>query len=402
MYKRNRLQDSDWSNLQSSGRSMPLGVTDPPFMVSRTQNYNLTGRSVSSTMVGADYGGPGANMLGGVYGTSQDTRPEHYIACHDSVRMMPRVNTEGHDAVHEPKTSQYDPTTDVPMSRSSLIPPPLGPPPRRPRNIQDERHSMIPGHDRLSSWTFIHGAGVDRLQEPNNGPCALDWQELIHYQLTDGLFHLGKILENRMIQHFCHGTQKALGHCLEQRMKGPIMDATGKLHMAELVVDTVMALAYIRSHFHSHRALWDLLVQKAERRLASLRNPGEWARPDWLSAMADPAVAHAHYGHCLQPGDEDPGGKCSPGSGGCDICDSQGKERMSSAKPNDGFRECSVSGCDVNVDDWGVFWAHAVEKGYIDSSCETSRNRWSQDEAHTRAQGQKARLNREPHQVDAV
>lgn len=393
----NRLQASDGSSSGFSGQFTPLRPTSHLIRSQTQQSITLTAQSSGSSMVGDSYGGPSSNMLIRAYGTSQDTRPELYSTYHELIKRIPRVNTEGPKAVRDLKTYQDDPGPNSMMSCSSSIPPPLRPPPRRPRNQLYKIHSMIAGHDESSSLTSIHSSGVERLQEPNNGPCALDWQELIRYQRADGLFHLGKILENRMIQHFCHGTQKALGHYLEQRMKGPIMDATGKVQMVELVVDTVMALAYIRSHFHSHRALWDLLVQKAERRLASLLNSGEWATPDWLTAMADSAVAHAHYGHCLQPGDEGPGERCSPGNGGCDICDSQGKERMSSAKPSDGFRECSVSGCDVNVDDWGVFWSHAVEKGHIDSSCETARNRWSQNEAHTRAQGQKAGLNREPH-----
>lgn len=213
---------------------------------------------------------------------------------------------------------------------------------------------------------------------------AISWQEIVRGQHADGLFHLEKRLRHDMVQHFCHGTRQVLERWLVECVKRPLTDVGEESEAMRLLVDTVMALAYIRSHFYSHRALWDLLVQKAERRLASLLNPGKFTGPDGLSAMADSAVAHAHYGRCSQPGDEGSGGKCSSGSDRCDICDSQSNERMSSAKPNDGFIRCSVSGCDVNVDDWGVFWAHAVEKGHIDSSCETARNRWSQSEAQKR------------------
>lgn len=376
----NGLQASDWSSSQFSGQFMPLGLPWASFMVPRTQHYNLLGRSDSSTMVGNGYGGPNANMLSSGYVTSQDTRVEHfYPNYHDSTQMTARVNTEEPDAIHEPKTYHYNPTPHAMMSRSSLISQPLGPPPRRLRRVQ--AYCTIPGHDESSSWTFIHGAGGERSQKPTNDPCALDWQELIRYQRADGLFHLEKILEHRMIQHFCHGTQKALGRCLEQRMKEPITDATEKVQMAELIVDTVMALAYIRSHFHSQRALWDLLAQKAQGKLASLLEPGHWERPGGLAAIADSALAHAHYGRCSQGSDKDAWCIHNSKNSICGVCNSESGECPSAVTPNDEFGKCSAIGCDVSVDKWDEFWAHAVEQGHICSSCETARSRYSEASA---------------------
>lgn len=256
-----------------------------------------------------------------------------------------------------------------------------------PKLIREERFAVAAGSVPTYRGNYVGPLYTNKRRNSSDvhfgDQYAISWQEIIRGQHADGLFHLGKRLGHCMVQHFCHGTRQVLERWLMERVKRPLTVVGEESEAMGLLVDTVMALAYIRSHFYSQRALWDLLVQKAERRLASLLNPGEWSRPDELSAMADSAVAHAHYGRCSQPGDEVPGWKCSPGSGRCGICDSQGKERMSSAKPKDGLRKCSVSGCDVNVGDWGVFWAHAVEKGHIDSSCETARNRWSQSEAQT-------------------
>lgn len=210
---------------------------------------------------------------------------------------------------------------------------------------------------------------------------AISWQEIVRGQHADGLFHLEKRLSHCIVQHFCHGTRQVLERWLVGRVKRPLTDVGEESEAMGLLVDTVMALAYIRSHFYSHRALWDLLVQKAERKLPSLLNPGEWARPDGLSAMADTAIAHAHYGRCSQGDNEGLGWKDGPDSGHCGVCDSQDKVRMSSAKLNNGVEKCSVLGCDMYVGEWGVFWAHAVEKGHIDSSCEIARNRWRQSEA---------------------
>lgn len=216
------------------------------------------------------------------------------------------------------------------------------------------------------------------------GQYAISWQEIVRGQHADGLFHLETSLRQYLVQHFCHGTRQALELWLMERVKRPLTDIGEESEAMGLLVDTVMALAYIRSHFYPQRALWDLLVQKAERRLASLLKPGEWERPDGLSTMVDSAVAHAHYGRCSQGDYGGPGWKDSPGSGCCGVCNSQGKARISSGKRDDGFRQCLVSGCDVNLDDWGVFWAHAVEKGHIESSCETAKNRWKQSEAQIR------------------
>lgn len=262
-------------------------------------------------------------------------------------------------------------------SRSNSIPPKSGELAELYTTILSSESSTA--HRYVESWDTKIRRTSDFMQLEDQ--YAITWQEIVRGQHADGLFHLEKRLSHCVIQHFCHGTRQVLERWLMERVKRPLTDVGEESEAMALLVDTVMALAYIRSHFYSHRALWDLLVQKAERRLASLLNPGEWARPDGLSAMADSAVAHAHYGRCSQPGDEGPGWQGSPGSGRCGVCDSQGKGRSSSVKPNDEFRKCSVSGCDVNVDDWGVFWAHAVEKGHIDSSCETARNRWSQSEA---------------------
>lgn len=184
----------------------------------------------------------------------------------------------------------------------------------------------------------------------NKDQYAINWQEIVRGQRADGLFHLEKRLSHCMVQHFCHGTRQLLERWLMERVKRPLTDVGEESEAMRLLVETVMALAYIRTHFYSQRALWDLLVQKAEGRLASFLNPGEWTRSDGLSATAESAVAHANYGRSSQGGDEGPGRKFSPGSGLCDVCDSQGEQRMSSAKPNDGLDKCSVSGCDVNMD----------------------------------------------------
>ncbi|POS78619.1 hypothetical protein DHEL01_v202995 [Diaporthe helianthi] len=67
-----------------------------------------------------------------------------------------------------------------------------------------------------------------------------------------------------------------------------------------LLVGTVLALAYLRAHFYHERALWELLVQKAEGSITSRLDPGQWDRPDGVSALADSVLAHAHYGRRSQ------------------------------------------------------------------------------------------------------
>lgn len=198
---------------------------------------------------------------------------------------------------------------------------------------------------------------------------AITWQAVIRCQRADGLFSLEKRLGYDMAQHFCHGTRRALRGWLVKHMERPV--AVWQL------VDTVLALAYIRSHFYSQRGLWDLLVKKAEGTLASYLTLGALAEPDGVSAMADSALAHAHYGRWSQRSGQGSWWTHDPSSGRCGVYNPQRGEWPSSATHDDEFEKCSVSRCDVSVGKWDEFWAHAVEQGHIYSSCEAASIRYS-------------------------
>lgn len=198
---------------------------------------------------------------------------------------------------------------------------------------------------------------------------AINWQAVIRCQRADGLFSLEKRLGYYMAQHFCHGTRRALRGWLVKHVEGPVA--------VWLLVDTVLALAYIRSHFYSQRGLWDLLVKKAEGTIASHLTLGAWAEPDGVSAMADSALAHAHYGRWSQRSGQGAWWTNGPNSGRCGVCNPQREEWLSSVTHDDGLEKCSVSRCDVSVGKWDEFWAHALEKGHIYSSCEAASIRYS-------------------------
>lgn len=249
------------------------------------------------------------------------------------------------------------------------------------------------------------GSNMSHGGESLPGTSTVYWEEVIRAQRANGLFHIEKSLGHRIAKHFCHGTRQALGRLLAQHMKEPIADAAGKGGTMELLVDTVMALAYIRSHFFSQRALWDILVKKAERRLASLLTTGESARPDGLAAMADSALAHAHYGRCSQGSDKEPWWESSAGCGRCGVCDSQSEELRSSAKHDDGIEKCQVPGCDLSVGEWDAFWVHAVEQGHLISSCEAARNRYREaaeanEDVHTPQTNNEGQEGQEYQQVE--
>lgn len=210
---------------------------------------------------------------------------------------------------------------------------------------------------------------------------AINLQEVIRCQQADGLFSLEKRLGDHMAQHFCHSTRRALRDWLTKHVERPVA--------VWLLVDTVLALAYIRSHFYLQRGSWDLLVKKAEGTLASHLTLAACAEPDGLSAMADSALAHAHYGRCSQRSGQASWRIHDPGSGRCGVCNPQSEEWPSAFRPDDASEKCSVSGCDVSVGEWEKFWAHAVEQGHIYSSCEAARSRY--DEATAKAGGQSAR-----------
>lgn len=202
-----------------------------------------------------------------------------------------------------------------------------------------------------------------------NDARAINWQAVIRCQRADGLFSLEKRVGYYMAQHFCHGTRRALRGWLMKHMERPVA--------VWLLVDTVLALAYIRSHFYSQRGLWDLLVKKAEGTLASHLTLGAWAEPDGVSAIADSALAHAHYGRWSQRSGQGSWWTHGPSSSRCGVCNPQREEWLSSVTHDDGFEKCSVSRCDVSVGKWDEFWAHAVEKGHIYSSCEAASIRYS-------------------------
>lgn len=232
---------------------------------------------------------------------------------------------------------------------------------------------------------------------------VIDWQEVIRCQRADGLFNLEKGLGDRMAQHFCHGTRLALKGLLMKRVETPVADDAEESGDVRLLVDTVMALAYIRSHFYSQRGLWDLLVQKAEGRLASHLSSGEWAEPEGLSAMADSALAHAHYGRCSQGSAESVAWIHNADSVRCGVCIPHNKEWPSSVMHDDEFGKCSVPGCDVSVGKWNEFWVHAVEQGHIYSTCEASRSRYSEATAKVKGgnvSGEVQRAQREVVQED--
>ncbi|KAK7697965.1 hypothetical protein SLS64_013052 [Diaporthe eres] len=222
-----------------------------------------------------------------------------------------------------------------------------------------------------------------------NGPVddarAIHWQEVIRCQRADGLFNLGKRLRYRMARHFCHGTRRALKSWLLERVESPGADDAEESGDVWLLVDTTIAIAYVRSHFYSQQGLLDLLVRKAEGRLTSYLNSGEWGQPDELSSMADSALAHAHYGRFSQGSGEGLGWIRNASIGRCGVCNPQSEEWRSSVMHDDDFRKCSVSGCDVSVSKWDEFWAHAVEQGHIYSSCEAARSRY--DEATAKDKG---------------
>lgn len=219
---------------------------------------------------------------------------------------------------------------------------------------------------------------------PFDGPSPLDWLEFIPGQRADGLFRLNQSLGDSVAQHFCHGTWQALSRWLVKRLKTPVTDDADGSEKLKLFVDTVMALAYIRSHFYSERQMWDLLVQKAEGTLASELNSLGLDTPDGLTAMAGSALAHAHYGRCSQgTHDDDSGQKDSPSRSrsGCGVCDAQDDASLTSGSQGDGSLQCSDSGCNSSMDKWDEFWAHVVEQGHINSSCGTARSRWIEAEA---------------------
>ncbi|KAH8777333.1 von Willebrand factor type A domain-containing protein [Diaporthe sp. PMI_573] len=241
-------------------------------------------------------------------------------------------------------------------------------------------------------WTFASEClpAMDHVDPVNLAPPAdspgvgaITWEEVVRYQRIDGLFDLEQSLAHRMAKHFCRGTQLALGSWVGNCLKDASADDTQGSGPVRLLVDTVMVLAYLRSHFHPQRALWELLVQKAEASLASRLERGQWDRPDGLSAMADSALAHAHYGRRSQDSGEVDWWKCGPGGGCCGVCAAQGDERLLSTGHDDELAACSLSGCDVSVSPWDKFWSHAIEQGHINSSCEAASERYKAAEERT-------------------
>lgn len=221
---------------------------------------------------------------------------------------------------------------------------------------------------------------------PFDGPSPISPMEwllrVIQAQRADGLFRFNESLGDRVAQHFCHGTWQALNHWLVKRLKTPVTDDADGSETLKLFIDTVMALAYIRLHFDSERQLWGLLVQKAEGRLASGLHSLGLDTPDGLTAMADSALAHAHYGRCSQDSHEDSGQKQSPSGGrsGCGVCDAQDDASLRSESQGDRSLQCSLSECNFSADKWDEFWVHVVGQCHINSSCTTARNRWIEAE----------------------
>lgn len=232
--------------------------------------------------------------------------------------------------------------------------------------------------DGSSHTTGTYGIGTMGPDKMPDATHMIHWRDVVQNQRADGFFRLDKSLAHRLDEHFCHGTREELGLWLMEHVKSSVTCDGEEGERIRLLVDTVMALAYIRSHFYSERALWDLLAQKAEGKLASWLNLGEWARSDELSAVADSALAHAHYGRSSRNSEEDSWSKQSPSGGYCGVCISQGEEGLSSAVYGDGLQKCSFSACTVSACDWDRFWAHIVEQGHIHSSCETAKTRYKE------------------------
>lgn len=260
-------------------------------------------------------------------------------------------------------------------------------PPRPPitkrgpfRNQKKRRAKGVPDPSigsKASRMKVVHDAsdtGSDGLVDEAR---AIKWQEVIRCQRADGLFSLEKTLGDRMAEHFCYGTRRALRDWLMKHVEKPVP--------VWQLVDTVLALAYIRSHFYSQRGLWDLLVKKAEARLSSHLILGACADPDGLQAMADSALAHAHYGRYSQRSGQNSLWIQNHGSARCGVCNSQSEEWESSAAHDDQFEKCFLSGCDVSMGKWDEFWAHAVEQGHIYSSCGPARVRYCVDKENAKA-----------------
>lgn len=239
------------------------------------------------------------------------------------------------------------------------------------------------------AFDLDHVDPVWTTSQPADNPCEIPWQDIIQYQRIDGLFDLEKSAADRLAKHFCHGTQQALGRWVEKHAAD---DAAKGSESVGLLANTVMALAYLRSHFYPQRALWELLVQKAEGSIASRLEAGQWDRPDGLSALADSALAHAHYGRHSQDG---AGGgdwwKSGSDGGHCGICDAQrhGDDRPST---------CFFPGCDISVSPWDTFWSHVIEQGHITSSCQAANGRYEaasgQPEQEGRRRSQRIRMSK--------
>lgn len=265
--------------------------------------------------------------------------------------------------------------------------------PQSPASHEQEAKSGAQYARGSSSMTVGHEAfptSLKRLTDDRH----LEWQEILREQRTDGLFHLDKNPGQRLAQHFCHGTRRALKRWLKRRVNRVAAgdeseEGETAIETVRLLADTVMALAYIRTHLYSGRALWDLLVQKAEGELALRLDPAHRDKKDEISAMADSALAHAHFGRYAQAGNEASWRKDGWGSGRCGVCNTEDEELPSSEDHDDGLGRCSASGCDVPMDQWDDFWAHAVEQGHIYSSCGAARDRYREAEAKARHDRQK-------------
>lgn len=214
---------------------------------------------------------------------------------------------------------------------------------------------------------YCKGTSRIRWDGPNDDPRSIDWADIVRCQQADGLFDLDKILENRMAQDFCHGMREALRRRLEMHME---------ISVVERLVDTAMALSYLRAHFYSERALWCLLAQKAEGRLAAHFDPKHWSRRDVLSAMTDSALVHAHYARWSKEIEGDSNLESEPIHGCCDVCNLHDETVLSSARHDGRLAKCSFPECGVFVSYGDEFWAHAFEQDHILSSCESARDRY--------------------------
>lgn len=222
-----------------------------------------------------------------------------------------------------------------------------------------------------------------KLDEPADKTCAITWQEVVQDQRINGLFDLDKSVADRLAKHFCQETKEALGLWVEKHAADDNKDSES----VGLLVNTVMALAYLRSHFYPERALWELLVQKAEGSIASRLEPGQWDRQDGLSAMADSALAHAHYGRCSQNGAGGDWWKSGPSGGHCGVCNGQSGRQIPSA--DDGSSQCSFPACDVSMSPWDQFWTHAIEQGHITSSCQVANEQSEADQVQPEQDGRR-------------